>query len=130
MTPIWKKAEDAAVQARLLFEAAQYDGACSRAYYAMFNAARALLSLKGFDSSAARTHKTVLRLFSLEFVQKGTFDDEHGRALRRANESRNLADYADEVLSRARAEAVMTAMEKFMAAAGRIIRAADEESGR
>jgi uncharacterized protein (UPF0332 family) len=87
----------------------------------MFNAARALLSTRGLDSSTAKTHKTVHRLFSLEFVQNGTFDDEDGRALRRANESRNLADYSDEELSRARAEVVMGAMEKFMARADAVL---------
>ncbi len=37
------KAERAAVSAKLLLEAGDVDGACNRAYYAMFDAARAAL---------------------------------------------------------------------------------------
>ena len=44
----------------------------------MFNAARALLLVRGFQPEQAKTHKTVLRLFSQEFVQDGTFDRDLG----------------------------------------------------
>jgi uncharacterized protein (UPF0332 family) len=81
----------------------------------MFNAARVLLATKGIDPARSKTHKTVHRLFSLEFVQEGIFDEEDGRALRRASESRNLADYDSLGLSAARAQTVMNSMERFMA---------------
>jgi uncharacterized protein (UPF0332 family) len=128
MTGLWNKARDAATEARLLFEADRYDGACSRAYYAMFNAARAILIAEGIEPGSIKTHKTVQRLFSLHFVGKGLFDEDDGRALRRAGESRNLADYDDVNIGRTRALAVMEAMERFMAAAECIVARSDNET--
>jgi uncharacterized protein (UPF0332 family) len=127
MTGLWNKACDAATEARLLFEAERYDGACSRAYYAMFNAARALLITEGIDPGSIKTHKTVQRLFSLHFVGRDSFDADDGRALRRAGESRNLADYDDVNIGRTRAQAVVETMEKFMATAERILARPNDE---
>ena len=42
MSGLWRKACEAAEDARLLYRNERFDGACNRAYYAMFNAARAL----------------------------------------------------------------------------------------
>ena len=44
------KAFRAAASARLLLEAGDTDGACNRAYYAMFDAARAALLASGASS--------------------------------------------------------------------------------
>jgi len=120
VSDLWDKACEAAKDARLLFEAGRYDGACNRAYYAMFNAARACLATHGVDPKRAKRHATVQRLFSLQFVQEGQFDDEDGRALRRAGEYRNVADYDDVSVGHSRVEAVMASMERFMAAAQRV----------
>jgi len=40
---LFAKAQTAAVSARILLNAGNVDGACNRAYYAMFDAARAAL---------------------------------------------------------------------------------------
>ncbi|OHC67239.1 MAG: hypothetical protein A2045_15515 [Rhodocyclales bacterium GWA2_65_20] len=45
------KAARAAVSARLLLNAGDVDGACNRAYYAMFDAARAALLVFADDAS-------------------------------------------------------------------------------
>ena len=127
MSSLWDKARAAAGQARLLFAANEYDGACSRAYYAMFNTARALLASRGIDPAKTKTHKTVHRIFSLHFVENAIFDEDDGRALRRVSESRNIADYDTVELGRARAQAIMESMEKFMATAEKVMRDAARE---
>jgi uncharacterized protein (UPF0332 family) len=109
-------AREAAEEAHLLFDAGHYRGACSRAYYAMFNAARALLDARGYAPERTKTHKSVLQLFSREFVGAGAFDRDDGRALRRAADARQLADYGDGV-SRDQASTVMSALDRFISAA-------------
>lgn len=104
---------DLAASAREAAEETLFSGACSRAYYAMFNAARAMLVTKGFEREKAKTHKTVLRLFSREFVQDGSFDAELARALRKAADARHLADYEGGV-TREDAAQVMATLEAFM----------------
>ena len=116
MTDLVASARDAADEARVLFKASLFSGACSRAYYAMFNAARAMLLSKGHKREDAKTHKTVLRLFSLEFVQTGAFDAELARTLRRAADARHMADYEGGV-SEDEAAQIMAALEAFMGAA-------------
>jgi uncharacterized protein (UPF0332 family) len=51
----------------LLLEAGDPDGACNRAYYAMFDAARAALAETGKDPG--RTHRGVLSAFSERLVK-------------------------------------------------------------
>ena len=113
MTELAISARVAAEEVRVLFEAGLYSGACSRAYYAMFNAARAMLLSRGYPLEAVKTHKSVLRLFSLEFVQRGTFKPELARALRKAPDARHVADYEGGVLREDAAE-VMAALGAFM----------------
>ncbi len=109
-------AKEAAEEAHLLFDAGHYSGACSRAYYAMFNVARALLEDRGFASESIKTHKSVLGLFSREFVKDGPFNSEDGRALRRAADARQVADYGGGV-SAHDAREVLVALDRFMSRA-------------
>ena len=53
-----RKAEQALVAARLLLNAQDTDGACNRAYYAMFDAAHAALFALGIEglTSPIKTH--------------------------------------------------------------------------
>ena len=50
----------------MLLDAGDADGACNRAYYAMFDAARAALLASGapFDPEIARTHSGLISAFS------------------------------------------------------------------
>ncbi len=48
---LFTKAQTAAASARILLNAGDVDGACNRAYYAMFDAARAALLASGVDES-------------------------------------------------------------------------------
>jgi uncharacterized protein (UPF0332 family) len=114
MDGIWSKAREAATDARILIGAERFDAAANRAYYAMFNAARALLGLRGVKPAAAKRHATVLRKFSSEYVVNGPFDRDDGHALRLAGDARVVADYDEIQVTRAKAEAVLRSMEEFM----------------
>lgn len=63
-------AEECLEAARTLFEAGSYRNAAGRAYYAYFDAVRALLSSKGI---AIKSHSAIRGLFSENFVKDGPF---------------------------------------------------------
>ncbi len=123
MNGLWEKALVAAEAARILFAANSYDGACNSAYYAMFNAARALLRQRGDQAADAKRHATVWRQFSLRFSADERFRASKGRDLTRAAEVRNFADYGDTAVSAAVAHNVMGLMEEFMASAEKALTA-------
>jgi uncharacterized protein (UPF0332 family) len=89
------KAETAVRSARVLLEADDPDGACNRAYYAMFDAARAALltSSAPVHAEVARTHGGLIAAFGLHMVKSGVLDAELGRAFNRAQQVRMIADY-------------------------------------
>jgi uncharacterized protein (UPF0332 family) len=113
VSAIQRTAIEAAEEAHLLFDAKHYAGACSRAYYAMFNMARTLLMLRGKKLEEVKTHKSVLALFSREYVQDGTFTAEMGRTLRQSANIRRAADYEGGV-SREQAVQVVAVLDQFM----------------
>jgi uncharacterized protein (UPF0332 family) len=86
------KARESLASARTDLEAGRLNGASSRAYYAMFHAARAALEARGIATSSAR-HGAVIRRFGLTFVKNGPLDAAHGRNLNKALEIRNEGDY-------------------------------------
>jgi uncharacterized protein (UPF0332 family) len=101
-TELMAKASCAAESARLLLDAGDLDGACNRAYYAMFDAARAVLLAAGAQTGmeVPRTHGGVISTFSLHLVKPGRVSLELGRALNRAEEIRLVADYKGETVDR------------------------------
>jgi uncharacterized protein (UPF0332 family) len=78
--------------AELLLRGGEIEDAISRAYYAAYHAAQALLLSVGLSP---RTHEGTVTLFGLHFVQTGRVDRRLGRALARAREDRENGDYAD-----------------------------------
>jgi uncharacterized protein (UPF0332 family) len=64
--------------------------AASRAYYAMFYAAQALLLHKGLSFSS---HAAVIAAFGKEFSKSGEMDILFHRRLLDAQDSRNIGDY-------------------------------------
>ncbi len=92
---LFAKAVRAVASAKLLLGAGDVDGACNRAYYAMFDAARAALLASGapVESEIARTHSGLISAFSLHLVKTGHVAVEFGRALNRVEEIRLIADY-------------------------------------
>ena len=76
--------------ARLLLTDGDYDGAVSRAYYAMFYVAEALLLWKGLTFSK---HSAVISAFGREFAKTGLVPEQFHRYLVDAQEARNISDY-------------------------------------
>jgi uncharacterized protein (UPF0332 family) len=99
------KAERAAASAKLLLEAGDADGACNRAYYAMYDAARAALlaAAAPVEAEVTRTHSGLISAFSLHLVKPGRVPLELGRALNRVEEIRLIADYKGDAVDREQA---------------------------
>jgi uncharacterized protein (UPF0332 family) len=87
------KAERALVSAELLLLAGDPDGASNRAYYAMFDAARAGLLCVTPESQAIKTHNGLISAFSQQLVKPGHIPLELGRALNTMEDMRIAADY-------------------------------------
>ncbi|AWN55468.1 DNA-binding protein [Methylobacterium sp. 17Sr1-1] len=112
-----EKAEQAARSARMLLIAGDLDGACNRAYYAMFDAAQAALIAwcQSSAGSASKTHRSLIAAFGRDLVQTGRIDADFGRALNRVHEIRLLADYTDEPPSLVEAEWAVAQAELLLA---------------
>jgi len=78
---LFNKATTALGSAQLLFKSGDFDGACNRAYYAMFDAARAALLVADGDDSvlAIKTHSGLIATFSLRLVKSGKISLELGK---------------------------------------------------
>lgn len=78
------------------------DGACNRAYYAMFDAARAALLSSGSitDLSHIKTHAGLISFFSLHLVKTGQVSVELGKSLNKLEDLRLVADYQGDEVAR------------------------------
>lgn len=108
------KALQAAVSARVLLNTGDADGACNRAYYAMFDAARAALLVVGHE--VGKTHKGVLNAFSDRLVKNGSLPKETGRLLKHAETFRYVADYEGDPVELSDAQNMVEQAETFVAA--------------
>ncbi len=123
MTAYWQKAEEAARSARVLLDAGDPNGAANRAYYAMFNAARAALADRtDLPVADIRRHSAVLQLFSLHLVKPGLIDPATSADLNEVFRLRAVADYDELPLSGEEAADLLAAMERMLAAVGALIR--------
>ena len=95
MSGMWDKSVEAAEDARSLLASGRANGAASRAYYAIFCAARAALCYVHPDLDQAKIHAGVLRLFSLEVEVKAGLKSELGQILSETEGVRLKADYDD-----------------------------------
>lgn len=107
------KALQAIASAKMLLDAGDADGACNRAYYAMFDAARASLLASGYD--VGKTHKGVLNAFSEHLVKDGPFPKEIGRLLKHVETFRYVADYAGDPVGQDDAQGIVVQAETFVA---------------
>jgi uncharacterized protein (UPF0332 family) len=112
------KASRALASAKLLLDSGDVDGACNRAYYAMFDAARgALLTVNApVPSEIVRTHSGLITAFSLHLVKPGLIAVEHGRALNKVEDLRLIADYKGDPVTLDNAAWALEQAEKFLAA--------------
>lgn len=88
-----RKADRHLRSAQLLLESEDIDSAVSRAYYAAFYLAEALLDALGQSFSS---HRAVISAFGLEFAKTGRLDARFHRLLISAFEKRQQADYLPE----------------------------------
>lgn len=95
------KAHRALASAHKLLQDNDSDGACNRAYYAMFDAARAALlaSHAPVPPEIAKTHNGLIAAFSLHLVKTGVFPVELGRSFNKAEDLRLVADYKGDAIS-------------------------------
>ena len=112
------KAARACTSARALLELGDVDGACSRAYYAMFDAARAALLASGapIEPDIGKTHGGLITAFSLHLVKNGPIPKELGRLLKRAEEIRLVADYKGDSVELEDAREIVEQAEIFVKA--------------
>ena len=120
LTPdaLMSKAVRACASARALFDLNDVDGACNRAYYAMFDAARAALLASGapVEPDIGRTHSGLITAFSQHLVKNGPITKEMGRLLKRAEETRLIADYRGDSVELADAREMVEQAEMFVEA--------------
>jgi hypothetical protein len=100
-----KKAREKLRAAAKLIEWSAYDDTVSRAYYAAFHAAQAMLESQGLR---AESHAGVKTLFNLHFIKTKRLDAKFGRYLRNLKDDREEGDY--EAISTMDAETAQNAI--------------------
>ncbi len=105
--------------AKDMVEKGFYDIAASRAYYAAFYAASALLLKANFDTSK---HSTVIASVHRLFVKEGKLDKEQGKNLNWLFELRSVGDYGvSEHVSNGEALKAIKVAEGFLASSIKIL---------
>ena len=115
-----EKAMQKLAVARRLVESGDFDDSVSRAYYAAFHGARALLVSAGHSPA---THHGVVTLFHLLFVRTGRIARDMAKCLTNLKDDRESVDYelfADS--DRHDAENALTEAERFLDAATTLLR--------
>jgi uncharacterized protein (UPF0332 family) len=115
-------AETKLEHAHRIFEVGLYDDAISRAYYAMFYAAKGALLTEGLD---LRKHSSVVAKFREVFVVTGRVEANYLHYLGRAQSARERSDYAPFMpASREDADEVLTVAKVFIVKMAEIVEAA------
>jgi uncharacterized protein (UPF0332 family) len=117
------KATRALQEARVLLQASGYEGACNRAYYAMFDAAHAALMGSGATDRSPETHSGLIAAFGLKLVKGGFIQPEFGRALRQVESLRGIADYGVEAITSDKAGWAVAQAEGFLNAVNQLLEA-------
>jgi len=98
--------------AEVLIEEGDFESSVSRAYYAMFYCAEAMLLTRGLSFSS---HKGVISAFGEHFIKTHIFSKEMGKELNRAFEKRQLGDYEYTlVISKGEAEEIFEKSTDFV----------------
>jgi uncharacterized protein len=106
-------------EARALHDASFPYGAASRAYYAVFHSARALLMSIGIE---ARSHKGIVSTIGEHFVRPGRISSGMGRLVSRMQRDREDADYSTgAVFTIQEAAQMISDAESFLAEARRLV---------
>jgi uncharacterized protein (UPF0332 family) len=111
------KAERGSASAQLLLNGDDADGACNRAYYAMFDAAHAALAATHIGADAEpKTHRGLIAAFGKHLVMDFQLDAELGRVLNQVQRLRLLADYTGDLIAPADAKWSVERAAVFVAA--------------
>ena len=120
-----EKAKQSLKAARQLLHGGYGDFAASRAYYAMFYVAEALLLAVGQSYSK---HSAVISAFAREYAKTGAVDAKFHRLLIDAQDLRNIGDYGVGAhVDRVKAEAVCSWAEEFIIAAEEYLHKGSDE---
>lgn len=122
MSDWWKVAEAMARSAHALHEIGDYNSAIDRAYYAMFDAARAALADVDPALADGKTHHGTIRRFSQHMIKTGYLPERLGRSLNVSQSARLAAMYEPIFSSREECEQALTDMEEFLAHIGAYLR--------
>lgn len=118
MTPeaYTEKANRALTSATLLLADGDFEGACNRAYYAMFDAAHALLLQSGAHVNPAetKTHSGLIGAFGKHLVKPGIVSANFGRSLNQVEHIRLLADYTGEDIGAEKAAWAVNQAKNFL----------------
>ena len=88
-------AEERLDAAALMIDVGRYKLSISNSYYAIFNAARALLAERNVDF---KKHSAVISYFRREYVKTGVFDVKLSDYVGKAFTARQYSDYGDFVI--------------------------------
>ena len=110
------KSKRALASARLLLADGDAEGACNRAYYAMFDAAHAALLglVPDFDTGSTKTHRGLIAALGKHLVVPGHLPGELGRALNQVERVRLLADYTGEAIDATQARWAIEQATEFL----------------
>jgi len=106
-----EKAVEGLRAAEKLFQDGCYEDAVSRAYYAMYHAARAALSIVNVFP---KTHEGVVAEFGRKFVLTGIFEKELGKNLAHAKAARETYEYTIATVLKPEAEAILRNAQNFV----------------
>lgn len=113
-----QKAERTLSAAALLLGSGDTEGACNRAYYAMYYAAQAALLAAGIaePENGYKSHQGLLGAFGKHLVLSGQIDPALGRSLNKVQRLRQLADYVGDAPSIEDATLAVAEAKTFVAA--------------
>ena len=118
-----ERAERSLQAARQLAREDYFDFAASRAYYAAFYAATALLLNEGVEVSK---HSAVIASIHQQFVKTGKLSKEQGKSLNWLFELRSVGDYGGtEHVSAEQVDQAIRAAEEFLSAIKAILKRAE-----
>lgn len=106
------KAAESVIAAKLLFENALYDFSASRAYYAMFYIAQAMLIGEGLEFSK---HAGVIASFGREFAKSRRVEPHFHQYLIEGQTIRSVGDYSTDIkVTRVQAETQIQHADAFI----------------
>jgi uncharacterized protein (UPF0332 family) len=117
MNVFWEKATEAGGDAHALFARGSFNGAANRAYFAMYNAARAALEVvTDLAVADVRRHSAILKLFGQHVVKAGLLSPTLSKSINDAFETRAIADYDTRSVPQEDAEALLALMDELLGA--------------